>query len=292
MRRFIFIGIALLFCVLFLFICGKYTYSGTGPLENTKNIVVSKGNVKTILNQLQNEHVIFSSYWSGFIFRISVKLTEKTGMLHAAEFTFPKQVSIKQAIDILRHAKPVQHKLTIPEGLTAFQITNLINEAPFMIGNVTPPEEGTILPQTYAYEWGMNREKIMYQMQIAMQKKLKKIWDNREVIAEIKTQQDLVTLASIVEKETALKRERPLIARVFINRMHTGMKLQSDPTVAYALTDGKNDLDRPLTRKDWEIVNPYNTYWTNMLPPTPICSPGEAAMEAVAHPAERSEERV
>lgn len=285
MRRLIYGISALLLCLFVIIFYGKYTYSSSGPLGNAENVVIAKGNVTTILAQLQREKIISSSYWSGLVFRSSVQLTHQSGQLHAAEFFFPKQVSIKQVLDILRHAKPVQHKLTIPEGLTAFQIASLVNKAPYMTGQVKPPEEGTVLPQTYAYEWGMSREKFMFHTQQAMQKKLQQIWDNREVITKVETQQDLVTLASIVEKETALKRERPMIARVFINRLQLGMKLQSDPTVAYVLSDGKGDLDRPLTRRDWEVVNPYNTYWTDALPPTPICSPGEAAMEAVAHPA-------
>lgn len=286
MRRLLYGVSALLVCLLAVFFYGKYTYFAPGPLDNAKNVVIAKGNVAAILNQLQKEKVVTQSYWGGFIFRSGIKLTDKAGTLHAAEFSFPKQASIQQVIDILRYAKPVQHKLTIPEGLTAYQIANLVNDAPYMTGQIQPPEEGTVLPQTYAYEWGMSREKMIFRMQQSMQKKLQKIWGERQVLAEIKTQQDLVTLASIVERETALKRERPMVARVFINRLHLGMRLQSDPTVIYALTDGKNDFDRRLTRQDLEIVNPYNTYWISALPPTPICSPGEAAMEAVAHPAE------
>ena len=204
MRRLLYGVSALLVCLLAVFFYGKYTYFAPGPLDNAKNVVIAKGNVAAILNQLQKEKVVTQSYWGGFIFRSGIKLTDKAGTLHAAEFSFPKQASIQQVIDILRYAKPVQHKLTIPEGLTAYQIANLINDAPYMTGQIQPPEEGTVLPQTYAYEWGMSREKMIFRMQQAMQKKLQKIWGERQVLAEIKTQQDLVTLASIVERETAL----------------------------------------------------------------------------------------
>lgn len=285
-RRFLVVFIALCFFVSLSFLYGKYSYHATGPLKVVKNIVIVKGSISEVLKQLQKEQVVSQTYWSGFVFCVAVKLTHNAGALHAAELAFPEQVSIQKTIDILRHAKPVQHKLTIPEGLTAYQIAEAINEAPVLTGYVDPPQEGTVLPQTYVYTRGMSREMILHRMQIAMQKKLQEIWENREVIPEVKTQQDLVTLASIVEKETALQRERPMVARVFINRLHSGMRLQSDPTVIYALTDGKGGLNRPLTRQDWEIANFYNTYWADALPPTPICSPGVASMEAVAHPVE------
>lgn len=286
MRKLLIIVGAVFFVLFALLGYGKYTYSHTGVLVETKNIVIPKGNTNTVLIELQKEKALPSTYWSGLVFRIAVVVTHKFGALHAAEFAFPKGASMQQIISILRYSKPVQHELTIPEGLTAYQIAGLINQAPFLVDRVEVPVEGTVLPQTYFYEWGYSREKLLQKMQEAMQKTVTNIWEHRVVTPEVTSIQDLVTLASMVEKETAVKRERSMVARVFINRLRLKMRLQSDPTVIYALTDGKGYLDRKLTRQDWEVANPYNTYWADALPPTPICSPGKAALEAVAHPAE------
>lgn len=277
---------ALLVILLAVFVFGKTIYSKPGMLSSTKNVVISKGNTEAVIAQLQREHVLSNGFLNKLIFQIAVKMTAKQGPLHAAEFAFPKQVSIQQVLNILRHAKPVQHELTIPEGLTAYQIENLINQAPFLTGQIIVPTEGSVLPQTYAYEYGYSREKLLQRMQDSMQKTLDQIWKTRQPLTEITTPKELVTLASIVEKETAVSRERPMIARVFINRLKTGMRLQSDPTVIYALTEGQGKLDRPLTRQDWTVESAYNTYWIDALPPSPICSPGKAALEAVAHPAD------
>lgn len=286
MRKFVIVLGALLVFLGIIFVFGKSIYSRPGILEATKNVVIPKGNTEAVFARLQKEHVLASGFLNKVIFQISVKLTASRGALHAAEFSFPKQASIQQILQILRHAKPVQHELTIPEGLTRYQVTDLINQAPYLSGRIQVPAEGSILPQTYAYEFGNSREKLLQRMQVAMQKTLDQVWKDRKSISSIKTPQDLLTVASIVEKETAVPRERSMIARVFINRLQKGMRLQSDPTVIYALTDGHGKLERLLTRRDWEIESPYNTYWADALPPSPICSPGKAALEAVAHPAD------
>ncbi|MDI2112973.1 endolytic transglycosylase MltG [Commensalibacter nepenthis] len=286
MRKFVILLGALLVFFAVVFVFGKSIYSRPGILEAQKNVVIPRGNTEAILKRLQTEHVIGNNFLDKFIFQIAAKITANQGALHAAEFAFPRHASIRQVLQILRHAKPVQHELTIPEGLTRYQIANLINQAPFLTGQIEVPVEGSILPQTYAYEYGYSREKLLQRTQVAMQKTLDQVWKDRQPVAQIKTPQELLILASIVEKETALGRERPMIARVFINRLQKDMRLQSDPTVIYALTDGHGKLDRPLLRRDWEVESPYNTYWSAGLPPTPICSPGKAALEAVAHPAE------
>ncbi|MCT6879746.1 MAG: endolytic transglycosylase MltG [Commensalibacter sp.] len=261
-----------------------YQYRRPGPLLVAKNIVIPKGNNKIVLERLQTEAVLSKGQFTTWLFQAAVYFTRSQGALHAAELTFPQHVSMQQALSILRHAPPVQHEITIPEGLTAFQIEKIINKAPFMQGQINLNEEARILPQTYKYEWGTSRQQILTRMENAMQKKLQVIWQNRENNAEIKSPRDLMTLASIIEKETALANERPKIARVFINRLQLNMKLQSDPTVIFALTQGKTALDRPLQHADLNIASPYNTYWVKGLPAGPICSPGEASLNAAAHP--------
>lgn len=271
--------------VLFVFY-GNFLYTQPGPLKESKNIVIKKGNISSVLTQLQKEHLLTQNTSSAFIFRFVVFISKKKGALRAAEFTFPEHISMRQIIGILRYAKPVQHELTVPEGLTSYQIASLINQAPFLEGKITPPEEGTVLPQTYSYSWGTSRLQLLKKMQKAMEKTVEQIWQNRNDTGVLTSSKDMVILASIVEKETAIKIERPMVARVFINRLKQGMKLQSDATIIYALTKGKGHLDRALNRQDWKLINPYNTYWSDFLPPTPICSPGIAALKAVAHPVE------
>jgi UPF0755 protein len=188
-------------------------------------------------------------------------------------------------LHVLRTARPVEHELTIPEGLTAAQIASIIAQAPALTGETPVPPEGSILPETYAYELGTTRTVLVERMQLAMHRKLATIWEQRDPGDGLSDPSEMLRLASIVERETAVTSERPRIARVFLNRLRLGMRLQSDPTVAYAASGGLGNLTRPLSHADLLQPNPYNTYVIAGLPPGPICAPGAAALEAVAHPA-------
>lgn len=265
---------------------GWHTYTAPGPLSTEQDIVVPHGNYATTLSALQSAGVIPADWWSSRVFLSAVALTRKDGQLHAAELHFPAYASIAQTLWILRHGKPVQHRLTIPEGLTAWQIQALIQAAPFLTGDTPLPEEGSTLPQTYTYLRNSARKDLLAHMQASMAQTLKQIWAEREPGLPLDNPAQLVTLASVVEKETAQPAERPSVARVFYNRLQKNMRLQTDPTVIYALTQGKPPLDRPLTHADLQTSSPYNTYVNTGLPPGPICSPGSAALEAAAHPAQ------
>ncbi|MDE7546896.1 endolytic transglycosylase MltG [Acetobacter fabarum] len=264
---------------------GWQTYTCPGPLSIDQDIVVPHGNYATTLSALQNTGIIPANWWSGRVFSIALVLTRGEGQLHAAELHFPASVSIKQTLWILRHGKPVQHKLTIPEGLTIWQIQALVQAAPLLTGDTPLPDEGSILPQTYTYLRNSPRKDLLAHMQASMTQMLKQIWAERESGLPLGSPQELLTLASVIEKETAMPDERPSVARVFYNRLQKNMKLQTDPTVIYAITQGKPPLDRPLTHADLQTASPYNTYIYTGLPPGPICSPGKAALEAAAHPA-------
>lgn len=265
---------------------GWHTYTSPGPLSTEQDIVVPHGNYATTLSALQSAGVIPADWWSSRVFLSAVALTRKDGQLHAAELHFPAYASIAQTLWILRHGKPVQHRLTIPEGLTAWQIQALIQAAPFLTGDTPLPEEGSTLPQTYTYLRNSSRKDLLAHMQASMAQTLKQIWAEREPGLPLDSPAQLVTLASVVEKETAQPAERPSVARVFYNRLQKNMRLQTDPTVIYALTQGKPSLDRSLTHADLQTSSPYNTYVNTGLPPGPICSPGSAALEAAAHPAQ------
>jgi len=175
-------------------------------------------------------------------------------------------------------------KITFAEGLTSREISELLYDNELLDGDFTPFKEGDFLPETYIFSRGEKRQKIVNQGKDALQKVLQKAWNERDTDLPLKNKEEMLILASIVEKETGIAGERPQVASVFINRLRKGMLLQTDPTVIYAITHGKYDLNRPLMRKDLEIDDQYNTYKYAGLPPTPICNPGAASIMAVAHP--------
>lgn len=257
-----------------------------GPLAQATDLVVPRGHLQDVAALLQRDRVLPEGDVPRLAFVGLARLTDRQGPLHAAEFRFPAHASIVQALAILRHARPVQHGITIPEGLTVAQIAGLVIAAPFLSGDIDLPAEGAVLPQTYAYERGTTRPALLARMQAAMQRTLADTWAGRDRSLPLATAGQMLALSSIVERETALGNERPLVAEVFLNRLRQGMRLQSDPTVAYGAGGGLGTLPRPLTRSDLLQPNPYNTYVIPGLPPGPIASPGLAALQAVAHPAQ------
>jgi len=175
--------------------------------------------------------------------------------------------------------------VTLPEGLTARQIAAVIAQADATTGDVPQIAEGALLPQTYLYPRGTSREHLVEEASAAMRQALERAWPKRQADLPLADAREALILASIVERETAIAEERPHVAAVFVNRLRAGMKLQSDPTVIYGLSDGLGTLDRKLTHADLSDPSPYNTYVVAGLPPGPICSPGLASIEAVLHPA-------
>jgi len=252
-----------------------------GPLAQTQPVMVPHGGPAELGAALQTEGIVADAT----AFRVAAALTRGEGPLRAGEFLLPAHASLRDILTILRTARPYQHRVTIPEGLTAAQIATILERQDALAGDVPLPAEGGVLPDSYAYERGTARAAIVERSSAAMQRTLEKIWNERTEDLPLATPQDLLTLASIVERETARPEERPHIAAVFLNRLRHGMKLQSDPTTIYAASGGLGTLDRPLTRADLEEPNPYNTYAVTGLPPGPIDSPGVAALRAVAHPA-------
>ncbi len=255
-----------------------------GSLPQTGDLVVPRGHLRTVTAALQGASVLAPGDGNRLLFMALARLTEREAPLHAAEFRFPAHASMLAVLGILRHARPVQHQITIPEGLTAVQIAALVLRAPALAGGLALPAEGAVLPQTYDYELGTSRAVLLERMQAAMQSALATSWASRDPSLPLATPAQMLALASIVERETGLPAERPLVAEVFTNRLRRGMRLQSDPTVAYGADGGLGGLPRPLTRSDLLQPNPYNTYVIAGLPPGPIAAPGLAALQAVAHP--------
>jgi UPF0755 protein len=211
------------------------------------------------------------------------------GSMKAGEYKFAPKISIADSIKLLQSGKTYQRQLTIPEGLTSFEIVELVNAAEAMEGTLDIsrlPAEGSLLPETYNYTHGDKRAAIIDRMAEAMKKTLAEYWTKRDPKSPIKNENEWVTMASVVERETALTTERPRVAGVFLNRLKIGMPLQSDPTTIYAVTEGKGKLGRPLTTADLRIDSPYNTYVAAGLPPGPIANPGRASLIAVLQPEE------
>ncbi len=252
-----------------------------GPLAEDRAIVVPRGGTAQLAEALASDGVVSQT----LVFRAAVWLTHGDGTLHAAEFAFPAHASISEVLAILRTARPVEHHLTIAEGLTAQQILTVLAHAEAMTGEVKAIDEGSVLPQTYDYEYGADRAALVARAKAAMDKDLAAAWADRAPGLPLASARDALVLASIVERETAKPEERPHVAAVYLNRLRQGMKLQADPTVVYLASNGAGVLDHRLTRAELGRDDPFNTYRSAGLPPAPICSPGLDSVRAVLHPA-------
>jgi UPF0755 protein len=252
-----------------------------GPLAEARAIVVPRGGTRQLVDALVSDGVIGRP----LVFRTAVWLTRGEGTLHAAEFAFPAHASVRQVLAVLRSARPVEHHLTIVEGLTAQQIVSVVGHAEALTGAVPAVDEGAVLPQTYDYGYGTDRTALVARAKMAMDKALAAAWADRAPDLPLASPREALILASIVERETAKPEERPHVAAVYLNRLRQGMKLQADPTVVYLASNRAGVLDHRLTRAELGRDDPFNTYRTIGLPPAPICSPGLDSVRAVLHPA-------
>ena len=257
-------------------------YVRPGPLLVAAHVIVPRGaSVADIAELLSTANVIFSP----LLFRLAARVEHVGSSLRAGEYQFPAGTSMRQAVAMLRSGDVIVRKLTVPEGLSSRQVIALLGEAPGLEGEVVAfPAEGALLPATYNYSWGDGRNEMVRRMSGAMGAVLDELWASRDAGLPLVSPRDAVILASIVEKETALAFERPRVAAVFLNRLRAGMKLQADPTVAYAVWGGIPP-PRTLGAADLQINSPYNTYVYEGLPPGPIANPGRASLEAVLRPA-------
>jgi peptidoglycan lytic transglycosylase G len=266
---------------------GKQRFDAAGPLADDKVVNIPRGlGTRDIADVLQREGVIDQPY----IFMGGVIALKARGDLKYGEYQFSKHASIADVVDTIIEGKVVQHAFTVPEGLTSEQIVARLLENTTLTGQIKEiPREGTLLPETYRFTRGMTREQIVQRMQQAHRRVLQDVWEHRMPDLPVKTPEQLVTLASIVEKETGRPDERTRVAAVFVNRLKTKMRLQSDPTIIYGLTGGKGSLGRPIQKNEIEQPTPYNTYVIDGLPPGPIANPGRASLEAAANPARTKE---
>lgn len=256
--------------------------AASGPLLNVTNVVVPKGaSLKTVAEELSRAGVIDKPW----LFRIMARINGLAKHLKAGEYQFMPGISLQAAMDKIARGEVFFRRITIPEGLTSGQIMYLIANYPDLEGEIDlDVKEGELLPETYSFELGASRNSIILQARAAMQKALEEVWASRDSSLPLKDVNELLTLASIIEKETGVPEERPLVASVFLNRLKKGMRLQTDPTVIYAITEGETSFGRSLKRADLKIDSPYNTYMNYGLPPGPICNPGREALMAAARP--------
>lgn len=272
--------------VLLAGVWGRILLLAPGPLPEIRYVVIPRGDGATqIAQRLADAGVIHHP----LLLRGLVLIAPAP--LHAGEYEFSPRIPLLTAYHKLVAGDVYIRQLTIPEGLTTHQVLEKVAAIDVLVGAVTDvPPEGSLLPDTYRYAAGDTRQDLVNTMRAAMDRAVAEVWAMRPADSPLKTPAEMITLAAIVEKETGVADERARIAGVFLNRLHLGMKLQTDPTVIYALTNGKPEQDgqgplgRRLLRADMAIDSPYNTYRYAGLPPGPIANPGRAALLAVMRP--------
>jgi UPF0755 protein len=258
-----------------------------GPLGEPAVIWVERGDS---LRRVEEKLAVLGAIDGPGLFYYYGRATGLAEGLRAGEFEVPAGASLQDIAEVLAEADPILRFVTIPEGVTVAQAMRLVEAAPMLKGDVgVAPPEGTMLPETYAYERGETREALVARTTSAHQALVDELWPNRAADLPVKTKEEAVILASIVEKETAVPEERPRVAAVFTNRLRRGMRLQSDPTIIYGVTGGE-PMGRGIRRSELaNAENPYNTYRVGGLPPTPIANPGRESLAAVLNPADTND---
>jgi UPF0755 protein len=266
-----------------------WTYAGPGPAArdgaSVTDVVLPKGaRVGAIAETLQNAGVIRSKT----VFVAAARLTGAARRLKAGEYEVASGASMARILSDIAAGKMVRRFVVIPEGWTSEMAAAVVRAQPLLAGDVATPPEGSLLPDGYQIQRGEDRAALMQRMRAARDELLAQLWASRPADLPLKTPEEAVTLASIVEKETGLAAERPRIAAVFENRLKLGMKLESDPTVIYGVSQGR-PLGRGILASELASATPYNTYRIAGLPPTPIANPGRESLAAVLNPPKSDE---
>ncbi|HKX78029.1 MAG TPA: endolytic transglycosylase MltG [Novosphingobium sp.] len=261
-----------------IFVAGWY---GDGPLEKQRAFVVPSGaSLDSVATKLEEEKIISSAS----TFSLRARLFGGGAPIKAGEFMIPASASASQVLSIIQSDAVIRRFVAIPEGMPSILVHERLMAQPQLAGEVRVPEEGSVLPDSYDFERGESREAVLRRMQAAMQRTVKELWAKRARDIAVKTPQQAVALAAIVEKETGKPSERRMVAGLYSNRLKTGMLLQADPTIIYPITKGK-PLGRRIRQSEIQAANDYNTYTMVGLPKGPITNPGRASIAAVLNPA-------
>jgi UPF0755 protein len=261
-------------------------FTAPGPSRADTDVVIKSGtNLRQAAEQLTQAGVIANAN----LFRFGVVRRHAASALKAAEYVFPAHANMSDVLDMIVEGNAALHRVTIAEGLTSDMAVVAVNTNADLTGLLSAmPAEGSLLPETYLFERGTTRDQMLARIHKAQDDLLATLWPARKQELPYKSVAEALTLASIVEKETAIPAERPRIAAVFVNRLRKGMKLESDPTIIYGLTKGY-PLGHDLRQSELAKINPYSTYQIAALPPTPICNPGKDAITAVLNPPDSDE---
>ena len=261
-------------------------FAAPGPLSSEKVVVIAQGSsLRAIAERLEREGIVADA----FLFRIGVMRRGEAVALQAGEYAFPAHTSMAGTLALIVSGKVVEHRITVAEGLTSEAALEVVMADTVLMGEAGPaPAEGSLLPETYIFPRGTTRADMLARMRKAQETLLAELWPKRKAGLPFATPEEALKLASIVEKETGVASERPRIAAIFVNRLKSGMKLESDPTIIYGLTKGA-PLGHALRQSELAKDNPFSTYQIAGLPPTPICNPGRDAIAAVLNPPDSQE---
>ncbi|MGB0507471.1 MAG: endolytic transglycosylase MltG [Pikeienuella sp.] len=276
--------IVLCLCVAGAGYVGVKKFDAEGPLSEAKLIEIKGGaTINAAAEMLLAEGVIDSAS----VFRMGARYKGVHNQLKFGEYEIPAGSSMDDVLSIIISGKSLQYKITVAEGLTSWEVVELLKASDLLSGEIAEiPAEGVLAPDTYFVAKGADREGLLRRMRTAQMEILKNAWDNRQPGLPISSPEEALILASIIEKETGVGAEREMVAGVFVNRLVKRMRLQSDPTIIYGITLGQGPLGRSIRRSDISRATPYNTYVIDRLPPGPIANPGRETIVATLNPAE------
>jgi UPF0755 protein len=256
-----------------------YGWYGPGPSARVSDFTVEEGSsVAAVAGQLEKARLISSARR----FKVGARLFGGADPVQAGEFEIPKGASAASILDLLQHGKPLLRLITVTEGMPSIIVQEKLAANQFLTGPTPTIAEGSVLPDSYSYERDESRAAVVARMQMAMTKTLDELL-KKPANCPVASRQEVITLASIVEKETGKASERRMVAGVYCNRLRIGMKLDADPTVIYPITKGK-PLGRRIKRSELMAITGYNTYREPGLPMGPIANPGKESIAAVLNP--------